>query len=304
MNDCEQDQLYSLLKEVQLEHFYNAIKAIDVTKVEHFENVVFEDLTNSKVGMGAPAARRLLEAAKRRNNKWKKNLLNIILPIKPKDREDKTVFHVKTDYENSVQSDNIGLTCLIPNKDIKLLDKIGDGSFGVVMRAQWTQVNKSSIFVAVKVLKQEVLLRALEDFAKEVNAMHQLKHPNLIKLYGIVLSSPMMMVTELAEQGSLRAKLIKTLGRVSISTIVDYAIQIGNGMKYLESKRLIHRDLATRNIFITSTNVIKIGDFGLMRSVPCDEDYYTMSDNIKVPFPWCAIESLKYRQFSHASDTW
>lgn len=309
MADGDNDQLYSLLKEVQLEHFYQAIKSIDVTKVEHFENVVFEDLTNSKVGMGAPAARRLLEAAKRRNNKWKKNLLNIILPTKQKDKDDyRSIGNGKVNYDmttdDDVQSGNIGLTCLIPNKDIKLLDKIGDGSFGVVMRAQWSQLNKSVIHVAVKVLKQEVLLRALEDFAKEVNAMHQLKHPNLIKLYGIVLSSPMMMVTELAEQGSLRAKLIKTLGKISLSTLVDYTIQIANGMNYLESRRLIHRDLATRNIFITNTNIIKIGDFGLMRSVPFDEDYYTMSDNIKVPFPWCAIESLKYRQFSHSSDTW
>lgn len=302
------NSLFGLLKEVQLEHFYHAIKAIDVTKVEHFENVVFEDLTNPQVGMGPPAARRLLEAAKRRNNKWKKNLFNIILPVKPNkpEKDDRPASNSRFMIEASdtSSSEGAGLTCLISNKDIKLLEKIGDGSFGVVQRAQWTQANKNVKYVAVKILKQEVILRALEDFAKEVNSMHQLKHPNLIKLYGIVLSSPMMMVTELAEQGSLRSKLVKTLGRISLSTLVDYAVQIANGMEYLEAKRLIHRDLATRNIFITESNAIKIGDFGLMRSVPFDQDYYTMSDNVKVPFPWCAIESLKFRQFSHASDTW
>lgn len=319
------NSLFSLLKEVQLEHFYHAIKAIDVTKVEHFENVVFEDLTNPQVGMGPPAARRLLEAAKRRNNKWKKNLFNIILPVKPKisEKDDRPASNSRfmVEASDTSSSEGAGLTCLISNKDIKLLDKIGDGSFGVVQRAQWTQANKNVKYVAVKILKQEVILRALEDFAKEVNSMHQLNHPNLIKLYGIVLSSPMMMVselflqqkknnlcfdqvTELASQGSLRSKLVKTLGRISLSTLVDYAVQIATGMEYLEAKRLIHRDLATRNIFITESNAIKIGDFGLMRSVPFDQDYYTMSDNVKVPFPWCAIESLKFRQFSHASDTW
>lgn len=312
MSETDNDSLFALLKEVQLEHFYHQIKAIDVTKLEHFENVVFEDLIDPQVGMGPPAARRLLEAAKRRNTKWKKNLFNIILPSTSKQgrERDSTVINgtgVKTFVpveQDGNGSDSSGLTCLISNKDIKLLDKIGDGSFGVVMRAQWIQPNKSIKHVAVKVLKQEVILRALEDFAKEVNSMHQLRHPNLIRLYGIVLSSPMMMVTELAEQGSLRSKLVKTLGKISLSTLVDFAVQIATGMDYLETKRLIHRDLATRNIFITETNVIKIGDFGLMRSVPFDEDYYTMSDNNKVPFPWCAIESLKYRQFSHSSDTW
>lgn len=307
----QQDSLYCLLREVQLEHFYNAIKAIDVTKIEHFENVVFKDLTGPEVGMGPPAARRLLEAARKRNNKWRKGLLNIILPSKIKDGKDGS--NVEKSFPNSrfygptepIYDTTTGLTCLISDKDIKLSDKIGDGSFGVVMKAQWTQANHKGVKpVAVKILKQEVLLRALEDFAKEVNAMHQLRHPNLIRLYGIVLSSPMMMVTELAEQGSLRTKLVKTLGGIALSALVSYSIQIANGMDYLESKRLIHRDLATRNIFITEANTIKIGDFGLMRSVAEDEDYYTMNDNMKIPFPWCAIESLKYRQFSHASDTW
>lgn len=49
---------------------------------------------------------------------------------------------------------------------------------------------------------------------------------------------------------------------------------------------------------------MKIGDFGLMRALPSQEDYYVMSKEKKVPFPWCAPESLKHRQFSSASDVW
>lgn len=49
---------------------------------------------------------------------------------------------------------------------------------------------------------------------------------------------------------------------------------------------------------------MKIGDFGLMRALPQQEDCYVMTEHKKVPFPWCAPESLRYRQFSHASDTW
>ena len=46
---------------------------------------------------------------------------------------------------------------------------------------------------------------------------------------------------------------------------------------------------------------VKIGDFGLMRAIPLQEDCYVMTEQKKVPFPWCAPESLKTRQFSHAS---
>lgn len=41
-----------------------------------------------------------------------------------------------------------------------------------------------------------------------------------------------------------------------------------------------------------------------MRALPQEDDCYVMTERKKVPFPWCAPESLKARQFSHASDTW
>lgn len=41
-----------------------------------------------------------------------------------------------------------------------------------------------------------------------------------------------------------------------------------------------------------------------MRALPQEDDCYVMTERKKVPFPWCAPESLRSRQFSHASDTW
>lgn len=50
--------------------------------------------------------------------------------------------------------------------------------------------------MAVKCLKTDVLNQpdALDDFIREVNAMHSLDHQNLIRLYGVVLTHPMKMV--------------------------------------------------------------------------------------------------------------
>ena len=49
---------------------------------------------------------------------------------------------------------------------------------------------------------------------------------------------------------------------------------------------------------------VKIGDFGLMKSIEANEDCYVMSEHKMIPFPWCAPECLKLRKFSHASDCW
>lgn len=91
----------------------------------------------------------------------------------------------------------------------------------------------------------------MADFFKEVQSMCHLHHTNLIKLYGVVFSPPkMMIITELAENGSLRDRLKKECGHTPIDLLHHYAIQISSGMSYLESKRLIHRDLAARNILL------------------------------------------------------
>jgi len=67
-----------------------------------------------------------------------------------------------------------------------------------------------------------------------------------------VLTQPMMMVTELAALGSLRDYLRKQCGHIMITDLWEYALQVATGMEYLEKKRCIHRDLACRNILLTT----------------------------------------------------
>jgi len=60
---------------------------------------------------------------------------------------------------------------------------LGDGSFGVVLKGTWKAPTGQVISVAVKVLKQDALALPgiLQDFVKEVQSMHHLNHPNLVR---------------------------------------------------------------------------------------------------------------------------
>ncbi|XP_031410905.1 activated CDC42 kinase 1 isoform X6 [Meleagris gallopavo] len=304
------DWLLELLTELQLQQYFLRIRdELNVTRLSHFEYVKNEDL--EKIGMGRPGQRRLWEAVKRRKAMCKrKSWMSKVFSGKRPDSElppqPHSTFRKPPTPPPADTGGQHSLTCLIRERDLSLFEKLGDGSFGVVRRGEWCTPAGKTLNVAVKCLKTDVLSQpeVLDDFIREVNAMHSLDHKNLIRLYGVVLSHPMKMVTELAPLGSLLDRLRKNQGHFLISTLCQYAIQVAKGMAYLESKRFIHRDLAARNILLASNEQVKIGDFGLMRALPKNDDHYVMQEHRKVPFAWCAPESLKTRTFSHASDTW
>ncbi|KAL7991146.1 hypothetical protein Chor_014576, partial [Crotalus horridus] len=194
------DWLLELLTEVQLQQYFLRIRDdLNVTRLSHFEYVKNEDL--EKIGMGRPGQRRLWEAVKRRKAVCKrKSWMSKVFTGKRPDSELPPLPTGLVPKQPSPlaleEAQQQALTCLISEKDLVLLEKLGDGSFGVVRRGEWCAPSGKVLNVAVKCLKTDVLNQpeALDDFIREVNAMHSLDHVNLIRLYGVVLSNPMKMI--------------------------------------------------------------------------------------------------------------
>ena len=90
---------------------------------------------------------------------------------------------------------------------------------------------------------------------------------------------------------------------VSSRDLLCWAYQVSRGMEYLASKKVMHGDLACRNILLAQDNVVKICDFGLAKDIYKTNNYQKTSDG-PLPVKWLAVECLRDRIFSTQSDVW
>ncbi|KAF7663826.1 hypothetical protein LDENG_00198640 [Lucifuga dentata] len=298
--DKDTQWLYQLLAEVQLEKFYLRVRdGLNITRIEHFTYVKEDDLEH--IGISKPAQRRLWEALKRYKTNRPRSWMPKVFSNRGPDGGEQ--------WGSGGPAQEAGsrtLPSLIQDSKLVLGEKLGSGSFGVVKRGEWHTPTGKVLPVAVKSLRSSMSRHTdtLTDFLQEVTTMQSLDHPNIIRLYGVVLTQPLKMVTELAPLGSLYDTLRSRQCEYPLVRLWHFAIQIVAGMEYLESRRFIHRDLAARNVLLASRELVKIGDFGLMRGLSHKTDHYVMSAHRRIPFAWCAPESLRVGSFSHSSDVW
>ncbi|KAL1450361.1 hypothetical protein WDU94_002734 [Cyamophila willieti] len=74
--------------------------------------------------------------------------------------------------------------------------------------------------------------------------------------------------------------------------------------EYLAKNKVVHRDLATRNILLSSPSLVKISDFGLSEDVYEQNVFQTREASERLPIKWLALESLLHNVYTTKSDVW
>ncbi|KPP65908.1 serine/threonine-protein kinase TAO1-like, partial [Scleropages formosus] len=148
-----------------------------------------------------------------------------------------------------------------PEKLFTDLREIGHGSFGAVYFARDVQTTE---VVAIKKMSYsgKQSNEKWQDIIKEVRFLQRIQHPNSIQYKGCYLrehTAWLVMEYCLGSASDLLEVHKKPLQEIEIAAITHGALQ---GLAYLHSHNMIHRDIKAGNILLTEPGQVKLADFG------------------------------------------
>ena len=151
----------------------------------------------------------------------------------------------------------------------------------------------------------------------EAGILALVSHKNILKLVGICFDKiPSIMVTEYMIGGDLKTYLRMSSSNTSMHSItpviitmrllIDVTSQVAAALAYLEDRKLIHRDIAARNVLVgASLADVKLADFGMARNLYHSTDpVYLSRTEQRIPFKWMAPEVIRDLTNSTKSDVW
>ncbi|CAN6239950.1 unnamed protein product [Urochloa humidicola] len=186
--------------------------------------------------------------------------------------------------------------------EFERLNKINEGTYGVVYRARDKKTNE---IVALKKVKME---KEREGFPltslREINILLSFHHPSIVDVKEVVVGSSLdsiFMVMEYMEH-DLKGVMETMKQPYTQSEVKCLMLQLLEGVKYLHDNWVLHRDLKTSNLLLNNRGELKICDFGLSRQYGSPLKPYTQ---LVVTLWYRAPELLLgTKEYSTAIDMW
>jgi serine/threonine protein kinase len=180
----------------------------------------------------------------------------------------------------------------------KIIEKIGAGGMGEVYTAEDTKLSRK---VAIKFLPLHML--SIEEtkirFVREAQTIAKLNHPNIVSIHDVSeFNGRPYYVMELVEGESLHGFAHKK--PLPFDAIVDYAIQICQGLGEAHRAGIVHRDIKAANIVIDGKGRIRLLDFGL--AAMAGDDRLTRTGSTLGTTSYMSPEQVSGRDVDHRSD--
>ena len=166
----------------------------------------------------------------------------------------------------------------------------------------------TSFFVAAKTLKGETAGgNSRDDLLKEAAVMALFKHRNVVALVGVVTTPrdvPVLILLSFCGGGDLQS-FIKKKGSENLDTadLLTYAAEVLRGLDHISSRRVIHRDIALRNVMLDNVGICKVGDFGASSNLSESQLDHVHATEM-IPIRWSPAEVLLNGLFTTHSDVW
>ncbi|KAJ1725184.1 Protein kinase of the Mitotic Exit Network [Coemansia erecta] len=180
--------------------------------------------------------------------------------------------------------------------EYQLEDIIGKGAAGSVYRG----INlRTGGVVAIKQIRKEGFSSydEIEAARKEIDMLRDLHHPNIVKYIGYEQTEDELdIILEYCEGGSLQ-NILRKFNKFPENLVGVYVAQILDGLSYLHSNAILHRDIKPGNILLLKEGIVKLADFGVARV------QNGMNTVVGSPY-WIAPEVLQLKGATTASDIW
>jgi len=185
-------------------------------------------------------------------------------------------------------------------KRIKLL---GEGAFGKAFLAECVSDNTLCVIKQVDLSKMSD--QEKKDTLREAKILESFNHPNIVKFKEVYKTKKgkLCIVMDYADGGDLAGKIKSQKGQSNFpeNQILDWFTQICLALKHVHDRKIIHRDLKGQNIFLTKSDFVKLGDFGIARVLSTTrENAKTM---VGTPY-YLSPEIINGKAYSFKSDIW
>ena len=183
----------------------------------------------------------------------------------------------------------------------KIIKEIGRGGYGRALLVK--SLNNNELKVVKEMNLSGMNAEARETAFHEVEILSTLKHTNIIRYRGCTKQRKnLYILMDYADGGDLSGAIQKQ-GKTPFSEdqILDWFVQICLAIKYLHDRKILHRDMKPQNIFLSSGNIIKLGDFGIAKTLDHTGDMAKTA--IGTPL-YCSPEICIGKKYNAKSDIW